>query len=58
MKTTMKLAGVLMPLVLVIAVLHFVQQAMQPLVLPLLFIMAVCVAGWLYRHLRPPGRGD
>ena len=48
METTLKLAGVLVPLVFVLAVLRFVHEALQPLLLPLLLVAAVAGAWWFF----------
>ena len=60
MDLTLKLAGVLVPLVFAVAVLNFVHEALMPLILPLLLIAAVVCAWWLFgRPRNPPGaNGD
>ena len=51
METTLKLAGVLIPLVFAVAVLRFVHEALMPVVMPLLLIAAVAIA---WRYFGPP----
>ena len=59
MDLTLRLAGVLVPLVFVVAVLNFVHEALMPLILPLLLIAAVVCAWWVFgRPRKPPGRRD
>jgi len=59
MNLTLRLAGVLVPLVFAVAVLNFVHEALMPLVLPLLLVAAVLIAWWLFgRPRNPPGRRD
>ncbi len=55
METTLKLAGVLVPLVFVVAVLSFVSGALLPLVLPLLLLAAGAIA-WRFLGPRKPRR--
>ena len=53
---TLKLAGTLVPLVLVVAVLRFVHEALQPLLLPLLLVAVVAGAWWFFgRPGKTPG---
>lgn len=46
MKTVLQLAAVLIPSVFILAALHFVQESMRPLVLPLLLIAASATIAW------------
>jgi|GEM_PF-2836786 len=54
METTLKLAGVLIPLVFVVAVLRFVSEALLPLILPLLLVAAVAIAWHFWKPPRQP----
>jgi len=54
METTLRLAGVFVPLVFAVAVLRFVHEALVPLVLPLLLVAAAACAWWLHHHTRRP----
>lgn len=54
MNTTMKLAGVLIPMVFVVAVLRFVSEALLPLLLPLLLVAVVAIAWHFWKPPRHP----
>ena len=59
MNLTLRLAGVLVPLVFAVAVLNFVHEALMPLILPLLLVAAVVIGWWFFgRPRNPPGRRD
>ncbi len=54
MESTLKLAGLLIPLVFIAAVLRFVHEAMMPLLLPLLFVGALAAVWWILNRNRKP----
>lgn len=54
MDLTLKLAGFLVPLVFIAAVLRFVHEAMLPLILPLLLLAAGAALWHKYGESRKP----
>ena len=54
MNTTLKLAGVLIPMVFAVAVLRFVSEALLPLILPLLLVAVVGVVWHFRKSSREP----